>query len=82
MKKGGYIIFSEAAMHGSSSNTSDKDRLAINFRIRPSSTLVFPSRLEDYYIDSFNIDIINHKRILISGENLNLDNLVIKTFSG
>ena len=48
MKKGEYIIFSEAAMHGSSSNTSDKDRLAINFRITPSSILVFPSRLEDY----------------------------------
>lgn len=76
MKKGSYIIFSERTMHGSSANTSDRERLAINFRITPSSTLIYPSRLKGDFIDGFNIDVTNHKCILLSGENLNPDNNV------
>ncbi|AEE27011.1 phytanoyl-CoA dioxygenase family protein [Francisella hispaniensis] len=76
MKKGSYIIFSEAVMHGSSANTSTKDRLAINFRITPSSTLVYPSRLHGDYVDGFNINLTNHKSILLSGKNMNPNNAI------
>ena len=76
VKKGGYVIFSERTMHGSSANTSDKERIAINFRITPSSTLVYPSRLRGDYVDGFNLDVTNHKCILLSGNNLNKDNNV------
>lgn len=76
MKKGNYLIFSERTMHMSSANTSDRERLAINFRITPASTLVYPSRLRGDFIDGFNLDVTNHKCILLSGENLNRDNCV------
>jgi len=76
MKKGNYLIFSERTMHKSSANTSDKERLAINFRITPSSTLIYPSRLQEDFIDGFNLDITSHKCILLCGKNLNPDNRV------
>ena len=76
MKKGSYIIFSERTMHGSLANTSNKERLAINFRITPSSTLIYPSRPKGDFIDGFNLDITNHKSILLSGRNLNPNNNV------
>jgi len=76
MKKGNYLIFSERTMHSSSANTSDKERLAINFRITPSSTLVYPSRLRGDFLDGFNLDITSHKCVLLCGRNLNLDNRV------
>jgi non-heme Fe2+,alpha-ketoglutarate-dependent halogenase len=76
MKKGNYLIFSERTMHRSSANTSDKERIAINFRITPASTLVYPSRLRGDFIDGFNLDVTNHKCILLCGKNLNPDNCV------
>lgn len=76
MKKGNYLIFSERTMHSSSANTSDKERLAINFRITPSSTLVYPSRLRRDFIDGFNLDVTSHKCVLLCGKNLNPDNRV------
>lgn len=76
MKKGSYIIFSERTMHGSLANISSNERLAINFRITPSSTLIYPSRLKGDFIDGFNLDITNHKSILLTGKNLNLNNNV------
>jgi non-heme Fe2+,alpha-ketoglutarate-dependent halogenase len=77
MKKGSYVIFSERTMHGSSANTSNKERIAINFRITPSSTLIYPSRLKGDFIDGFNLDVTNHKSILLSGKNLNPSNNVM-----
>ena len=71
-----YLIFSERTMHNSSTNTSDKERLAINFRITPSSTLVYPSRLRGDYVDGFNLDVTNHKCLLLCGKNLNPANRV------
>jgi non-heme Fe2+,alpha-ketoglutarate-dependent halogenase len=76
MKMGDYILFSERTMHGSSANSSATDRLAINFRITRSSTLVYPSRLRDDYTDGFNLDIRQHHSLLISGQNLNPQNKV------
>lgn len=76
MKKGSYLIFTERTMHSSSANTSDKERLAINFRITLSSTLVYPSRLRGDFIDGFNLDVTSHRCILLCGRILNLDNCV------
>jgi len=76
MPKGSYILFSERTMHGSSGNTSQRERLAINFRITLSSTLVYPSRLRGDFVDGFNINIRDHKCILLSGRNLNENNCV------
>lgn len=76
MKKGSYLIFSERTMHGSLANISDKPRLAINFRITPSTTLVYPSRLRGDFVDGFNLNIAAHKCILLCGENKNPDNSV------
>ena len=74
--KGGYTIFSERTLHGSTANTSKKERLGINFRITPSTTLVYPGRLKGDNIDGFNLDISNHTCILLSGKNLNRHNNV------
>lgn len=76
IKKGDYIIFSERTMHGSLPNVSDKDRLAINFRITRSSTLIYPLRLQGDFIDGFNLDISKHSSVLLAGQNLNSDNVV------
>lgn len=76
MRKGNYVIFSERTMHSSSANTSGKERLAINFRVTPSSTLVYPSRLRGDFIDGFNLDVTSHKCILLCGRNLNPNNRV------
>ena len=76
MKKGSYIIFSERTLHGSLANTSDKERLAINFRITKSSTLVYPFRLRGEYFDGFNLDIRHHQSVLLSGKNLNPHNAI------
>ncbi|MFM6326875.1 MAG: phytanoyl-CoA dioxygenase family protein [Dolichospermum sp.] len=77
MKKGSYIIFSERTLHGSLANTSDKERLAINFRITKSSTLVYPFRLRGEYFDGFNLDIRHHQSVLLSGKNLNPYNAIM-----
>ncbi len=77
MKQGSYVIFTERCMHGSSANSSANDsRLAINFRAVTSDVLVYPSRLKGDYIDASNIDITPHQCVLISGKNLNKNNVV------
>ncbi len=68
VKKGQYIIFPERTMHRSTANVSDKERLAINFRITNNDTLVYPMRLDNDMIDGSNINIAKHKNILLCGE--------------
>jgi len=74
VKKGQFIIFSERTMHRSDANTTSEERTAINFRVTYSDTLVYPSRLEGDYIDSSNVDITNHRCLLLSGKDLNPQN--------
>lgn len=69
VKKGDYWIFTERVMHGSGMNKSDKSRLAINGRITRGDTLVYPGRLKEKYIDGSNINISQHKCVLLSGKN-------------
>lgn len=76
MSKGSYMLFSERTLHGSNANKTERERLAINFRITNSRTLVYPSRLRGDFIDGFNINIQDHKCILLSGRNLNDKNQV------
>jgi non-heme Fe2+,alpha-ketoglutarate-dependent halogenase len=73
--KGDYILFAERVLHGSLANTSESERLSINFRVTPSSTLVYPSRLRGDFIDGFNLDISKHENVLLSGHNLNPHNV-------
>jgi len=75
MKKGQYVIFPERTMHRSISNVSQQDRFGINFRITTSDTLVYPSRLEGDFIDGSNVDISNHKCVLLSGNKLQKNNV-------
>ena len=76
VKQGQYIIFPERTMHRSLPNTVDKGRMAINFRITPSSTLIYPQRLDNDMIDGSNLDISQHQSILLNGGNLNEDNVL------
>ncbi len=75
MKKGQYLIFPERTMHRSLSNTSGLDRFGINYRVTTSDTLVYPSRLVGDFIDGSNINIKQHQCVLLSGEQLNDDNV-------
>jgi len=75
VRKGDYVIFSERVLHGSLANTSDCERLAINFRVTPSSTLVYPFRTRGDFVDGFNLDVSQHKNVLLSGRNLNPRNV-------
>ena len=75
IKKGQFIIFSERTMHRSDANTTTEERTALNFRVTYSDTLVYPSRLEGDYIDSSNVNIRNHRCILLSGKNMNSQNV-------
>lgn len=69
MNKGDYWIFTERVMHGSGLNTSKNGRMAINGRITKSETLVYPSRLNGQFIDGSNLDVRNHKCVILSGNN-------------
>jgi non-haem Fe2+, alpha-ketoglutarate-dependent halogenase len=75
MKKGQYVIFPERTMHRSIANTSDKDRLAINFRVTRSETLIYPSRLDGDFIDGSNLNIKAHKNVLVSGNLIDIRNV-------
>jgi non-haem Fe2+, alpha-ketoglutarate-dependent halogenase len=75
IKKGQFIIFPERTMHRSDANDTDEERTAINFRVTYSSTLVYPERLRGDFVDSSNVNIRNHKNILLSGMNLNSQNV-------
>lgn len=74
MKKGQYVIFPERTMHRSVANSSDKHRLAINFRVTTSETLIYPSRLKGDMIDGSNIDISKHKNVLLTGTMVDVRN--------
>lgn len=67
MKRGEYVIFYERTMHGSGPNRTAKPRSAVNFRVTPSSTLIYPQRLEGRYMDGSNLDIRHHHCILLNG---------------
>ncbi|WP_144395578.1 phytanoyl-CoA dioxygenase family protein [Pleionea sediminis] len=75
VKKGQYIIFPERTMHRSIENSSENERLAINFRVTPSDTLIYPGRLKDDFVDGSNVNIKNHRCKLLCGENLNENNI-------
>jgi non-heme Fe2+,alpha-ketoglutarate-dependent halogenase len=68
VKKGQYIIFPERTMHRSTANTSDNERLAINFRVTNTDTLVYPMRLNEDFVDGSNINIGEHRNILLTGQ--------------
>jgi len=63
MKKGQFVIFSERTMHRSLANTTQFSRLAINCRMTPSSTQVYPSKSMGNYIDGSNLNISKHQCI-------------------
>lgn len=63
MKKGQFIIFSERTMHRSLPNTTDISRIAINCRMTPSTTEVYPSKSQGSFIDGSNLDIRRHETI-------------------
>ena len=71
------VIFTERILHRSFPNRSLRPRLAVNFRVTSSSALVYPHRLRGDKYDGVGRDITHHRCILISGRNLNPDNLVL-----
>lgn len=72
MKRGEFVVFTERTMHGSLSNLSNKDRLAVNFRVTTTDTDIYPSRHQGDFIDGSNLDITKHENLLLSGEDLSL----------
>jgi non-heme Fe2+,alpha-ketoglutarate-dependent halogenase len=67
MKKGEFVIFTERTMHGSLANYTDGERLAINGRVTMTDTQIYPFRYKGDYIDGSNINIREHRCILLSG---------------
>jgi len=63
LKRGQFIIFSERTMHRSLPNTTDLTRLAINCRMTPATTEVYPGKLEGNFIDGSNLDISKHRNV-------------------
>lgn len=78
MKKGEFVIFYERTMHGSGPNSSDRPRTAVNCRVTPATTLVYPQRLNGEYIDGSNIDIKSHYCIQLNGAFQRDDNVYQK----
>lgn len=60
MKKGQFVIFSERCMHRSLPNRTPFSRVAVNCRITPTSTEVYPSRSQGHFTDGSNLDISGH----------------------
>jgi non-heme Fe2+,alpha-ketoglutarate-dependent halogenase len=75
------IVFTERTLHRSLPNTSDIARVAVNFRVTSSASLVYPSRLQGDSFDGFGWDVRNHRCVLISGRNRNDDNRVLDATS-
>lgn len=75
VRKGQFVIFPERTMHRSIANDTDEHRVAINFRITPPDTLIYPGRLRGDFIDGSNIDITQHRCVLLSGCNVNPHNV-------
>lgn len=67
MARGEFVIFYERVMHGSGASRSPRTRAAVNCRVTPSSTLVYPQRLEGRFVDGSNVDISQHRCVLLSG---------------
>lgn len=75
VRKGQFIIFTERTMHGSLPNNTDRSRIAINCRVTTTDTLIYPARLQGDYIDSSNLDISQHRCVLLSGKDQNGQNV-------
>jgi non-heme Fe2+,alpha-ketoglutarate-dependent halogenase len=67
MRKGEYVVFFERTMHRSLPNRTAGHRVAINARVTPTDTLVYPSRLQGDFIDGSNLDITDHRCVLLCG---------------
>ncbi|MDX6269412.1 MAG: hypothetical protein QOD28_635 [Acidobacteriota bacterium] len=74
-KAGQFVIFTERTMHGSLPNTTTRNRAAINCRVTTTDTLIYPGRLRGDFVDGSNVNIAKHKCILISGRDLNGQNV-------
>ena len=70
MKAGQFVVFTERCMHGSSMNASSHQRIGINARYTCSSTQVYPYLNSDNPVDGSNIDITQHKSVLVNGKSL------------
>lgn len=68
MHKGDFVIFYERTMHRSLPNNTDGHRMAVNGRVTPTSTLIYPGRLVGDWIDGSNLDITGHRNVLMRGE--------------
>lgn len=74
-KAGQFVIFTERTMHGSLPNTTAHSRIAINARVTTTDTLIYPGRLRGDFVDGSNVDISRHRCVLLSGRDLNGQNL-------
>lgn len=75
MAKGEFVIFYERVMHGSAASTSPRTRAAVNCRVTPSTTLVYPQRMQGKYIDGSNVNIRPHYCIPLCGTRRHPDNV-------
>jgi hypothetical protein len=75
MRKGEYVVFFERTMHRSLPNRTAGHRVAINARVTPTDTLVYPSRLQGDFIDGSNLDITDHRCVLLCGQVLDPRNV-------
>lgn len=74
-RKGEFVLFTERTMHRSLPNASPYGRMAINCRVTPTNTLVYPSRLTGDFVDGSNINISRHKCVLLAGVDRNGNNV-------
>lgn len=65
MACGQYVIFYERTLHGSAASDSPRTRSAVNGRVTPSTTLVYPQRLRGEFVDGSNVDIRPHVCVLL-----------------
>lgn len=77
MARGEFVIFYERVMHGSGASTSPRTRAAVNCRVTPATTLVYPQRLDGDFVDGSNVDISDHHCILLSGSAREHRNVVV-----
>jgi non-heme Fe2+,alpha-ketoglutarate-dependent halogenase len=79
---GQFVIFTERTMHGSLPNTTARSRIAINCRVTTTDTLIYPGRLRGDFRDGSNVDISGHRCVLLSGRDLNGQNVYEETEVG
>lgn len=75
MPAGGFVLFSERVMHGSSGNRSPRRRLAINGRYTRADTQVYPFRHKGERFDGSNLDVSRHECVLF-GRDMNGRNAI------